>query len=210
MLFLWLDVLPKLEIKGNSSVLDKSERKVSGQGAIAASRAGAVRARKGFTLFISNDIMDDIVKNLESIETSSLLNDGVTETVKHEIKKQEGGLLGTMIAPMAASLIVLMVASFIQPLASSLINALSGQGVMRARKGQEGGFLPLLTLPLITKAMCEKGVTRTVKGYNNMDYLFLVRLHPLSNIDITKYFNYKPRFHGAFSRDNLPRIKDGA
>ena len=119
MQFLWQDVLPKLEIKANSSVLDKSERKVSGQGAIATSRAGAVRARKGFTLFISNDDMDDIVQNVESMETSSLLNDGVTETVKHEIKKQEGGLLGTMVAPMAASLIVLMVASLIQPLASS-------------------------------------------------------------------------------------------
>ena len=28
------------------------------------------------------------------------------------------------------------------------------------------------------------------------------------NIDITKYFNYEPRFNGVFSRDNLPRIKD--
>ena len=26
---------------------------------------------------------------------------------------------------------------------------------------------------------------------------------------MTKYFNYKPRFNGVFSRNNLPRIKDG-
>ena len=26
---------------------------------------------------------------------------------------------------------------------------------------------------------------------------------------IIKYFNYKPRFNGVFSRDNLPRMKDG-
>ena len=38
----------------------------------------------------------------------------------------------------------------------------------------------------------------------------LVSLHPLSNIDITKYFNYKPRFNDNFSRNNLPRINDGA
>ena len=33
-------------------------------------------------------------------------------------------------------------------------------------------------------------------------------LHPLRNIDITKYSNYDPRFNGVFLRDNLPRIKD--
>ena len=35
-------------------------------------------------------------------------------------------------------------------------------------------------------------------------------LYPLSNIKITKYFNYKPNFNGAFTRDNLPTIKDEA
>ena len=39
---------------------------------------------------------------------------------------------------------------------------------------------------------------------------FLVPLHLLSNTKITKYFNYKPRFNGVFSRDNLPRFKDWA
>ena len=31
-----------------------------------------------------------------------------------------------------------------------------------------------------------------------------------NNIKITNYFNYEPRFHGVFSRNNLLRIKDGA
>ena len=35
-------------------------------------------------------------------------------------------------------------------------------------------------------------------------------LHPLSNIEIIEYFNYKPRFNGVFSKNSLPRIKDGA
>ena len=34
-------------------------------------------------------------------------------------------------------------------------------------------------------------------------------IHLLSSIDINKYFNYKPRCNGVYSRDNLPRIKDG-
>ena len=38
----------------------------------------------------------------------------------------------------------------------------------------------------------------------------LVPLHPLSNIKITNYFNYEPRFYDVLSRNNLPRIKDGA
>ena len=41
-------------------------------------------------------------------------------------------------------------------------------------------------------------------------YKFLVPLHPLSNIEITKYFNYGPTFNGVFSGGNLLRIKDGA
>ena len=38
----------------------------------------------------------------------------------------------------------------------------------------------------------------------------LVLLHPLTNIKIVKYFNYKPSFNGVFSRNILARIKDGA
>ena len=34
-------------------------------------------------------------------------------------------------------------------------------------------------------------------------------LHPLNNIEITNNFKYEARFNGVFSRNNLPRIKDG-
>ena len=43
---------------------------------------------QGFTLFISNEHMVDIIKMVESLEISGLLADGATETVKHEINKQ--------------------------------------------------------------------------------------------------------------------------
>ena len=34
--------------------------------------------------------------------------------------------------------------------------------------------------------------------------------HPLSNFDIQKYYQNEPIFNGVYSRDNLPKIKDGA
>ena len=57
-----------------------------------------------------------------------------------------------------------MASSFIQSVAFSLINAISGKGVKRAGKGQEGGFLPLIALPLMLKSM-------TGRGYNKMDHM---------------------------------------
>ena len=35
-------------------------------------------------------------------------------------------------------------------------------------------------------------------------------LHPLTNFEILKYYQNEPRFNGVYSRDNLPRIKDGS
>ena len=48
---------------------------------------GAVRDGREFTLFISNKDMDDIIKIPESLEKLGVLIDGVTKTVKHEVKK---------------------------------------------------------------------------------------------------------------------------
>ena len=48
------NVLPTLAMKATSSALDRFERKTSGK--------GVVRAQEGFTLFISNQDMDDIFK----------------------------------------------------------------------------------------------------------------------------------------------------
>ena len=81
---LWLKIfLSKLATKATSSVLDKFERKRSGK--------DVVRTRKGFSLFISNEDMDDIV---ESLEKSDLLIELATKTVQHEIKKKKVALLG--------------------------------------------------------------------------------------------------------------------
>ena len=130
-----------------TKAIDKLGRKVTGQ--------GAVRAWREFTFFISND-MDDILKIVESLEKSGLLMDSASETVKHRIKKQEGGFLPAMIAPINAWTIASMAFLLIKPVASSLINAITGNGVRRARKWQ-GGISPWYTLPLMVKVM-EKGV----------------------------------------------------
>ena len=79
------DVSSELGTKEASSVIDKFERKISWQ--------GAVKAEKGFILLISNEVMDDIIKIVNSLQDLSLLIDGAIETVKHEIKKQEGKFL---------------------------------------------------------------------------------------------------------------------
>ena len=47
---------------------------------------GAVRVGNGFTLFTSNEDMNDI-KIIKSIEDLGVLSNEVTETVKHEMKK---------------------------------------------------------------------------------------------------------------------------
>ena len=50
-----------------------------------------------------------------------VLIDGVTEIVKHEIKKQEGGFLGALLSPLAGSLE--------QQVISSVVKGIRGRGV---------------------------------------------------------------------------------
>ena len=65
---------------------------------------------------------------------------------------------------MAASLIATTAFSLIQPSVSSLINTISGKGVMRLEKRKKCGYLLLLTLLLMMKIL-GKRVTRAGKGY---------------------------------------------
>ena len=34
--------------------------------------------------------------------------------------------------------------------------------------------------------------------------------HPLTNLEIQKYYQNESRFNGVYSRNNLPKLKDGA
>ena len=71
--------------------------------------------------------MNDIIKIIKSLEYLGVLIDGVIETVKDEIKKQKGGFLGALLAPLAASLV--------QPVISSVVKGTCGRGVRTAGRG---------------------------------------------------------------------------
>ena len=34
--------------------------------------------------------------------------------------------------------------------------------------------------------------------------------YPLKNFEIQKYYQNRPKFNGVYSRNNLPKVKDGA
>ena len=112
------DNLPGLISNLTSSAINTFDRKISGK--------WVVREGKGFTLFISVKYMNDTVKIIKPLEDSIVLLDGVTETVKNEIKK-EGGFRGALLAPLAASLV--------QPVIFSVIKGISGRGVRRTGTG---------------------------------------------------------------------------
>ena len=75
---------------------------------------------KHTTLIISNDGMQDFLKIVKLLEDSGLLLDGITETVKNEVKEQKGGFLSMLFGTLAASL---------------LGNMLAGRGVIRDGEG---------------------------------------------------------------------------
>ena len=112
------DNLPGLISNLTSSAINAFDRKISGK--------WVVREGKGFTLFISIKDMNDTIKIIKPLEDSIVLLDGVTETVKNEIKK-EGGFRGALLAPLAASLV--------QPVIFSVIKGISGRGVRRTGTG---------------------------------------------------------------------------
>ena len=67
---------------------------------------------------------DKIIKLLKD---SGALIVGITETVKHGIKKQEGQFLG--------ALLVYLATSRVQPVIFSIIKPISGRGVKRTGRG---------------------------------------------------------------------------
>ena len=67
--------------------------------------------------------MNDIIKIIKSLEDSGVLIDGVTETVKHEEKKQEDKFLGALLATLAASVV--------RPMISSVVKGVSRRGIRR-------------------------------------------------------------------------------
>ena len=68
--------------------------------------------------------MQDLSKIVKSLEDSGILLDGITETVKNEVKELKGGFLSMLLGTLSASF-----------LGDLITKNLSGRGVIRAREG---------------------------------------------------------------------------
>ena len=86
--------------------MNKFERKLSGK--------RVVRAGRRFTLFTPNKDSNDTINVIKSLEDSSVIIGGVTETVKYEINKQECWFLPALLAPLAASLVLPVISSVVK------------------------------------------------------------------------------------------------
>ena len=75
------DNFPGLVSNLTSSAINKFDRKISGK--------GADGVGKGFTIFISNEYMNDIIRIIKLLDDSDVLFDRVTEAVKDETKKNK-------------------------------------------------------------------------------------------------------------------------
>ena len=81
-------------------------------------------SRNHTTLIISNNDMQDLLKIVISLEDSRILLNGITETVKNEVKEQKGDFLSMLLGTLDASL-----------LGDLLTKNLSGRSVIRAGEG---------------------------------------------------------------------------
>ena len=86
--------------------------------------------RSGTTTFIiSNEEMNDIMKNVQALEDSNNLIKGVTKTIEDETKEQKGGFLSMLLGTLGASLLVNLLAG------KGIARAGSGKGIVRAGYG---------------------------------------------------------------------------
>ena len=92
--------------------------------------------------------------------------------------------------------------------ASLLGNILAGKGVIRAGDGE---IARIKGVSKETRSKRQgKGIIRAGRG--RLSFLkngLLMPPHCLTNFEIQKYYQNEPKFNGVYSRDNLPKIKDG-
>ena len=83
-----------------------------------------IHGSEATTLIISNKIMNDIMKIVQTLENSNILWKGVTKKIKNETKEQKGGFLSMLLGTLGASL---------------LGNILVGKRIVRAGSGSKKG-----------------------------------------------------------------------
>ena len=77
------------------------------------------------TLIISNEEMNDILKIVQALENSNILQKGVPKTIKNETKEHKGGFLNMLLGTLGAILVG---------------NLLTGKGIVRAGTGKQWNF----------------------------------------------------------------------
>ena len=80
----------------------------------------------------SNKDIEDLIKIVKSLEDSGLLLNGVTESVKNEVKQQRGGFLSMLLGTLGASLLGNLQAG------KGVDRA--GEGIVRAGEGNKSNF----------------------------------------------------------------------
>ena len=64
-----------------------------------------VKAGTGITLIILNEDLHGIIRIMKSLKNLVVSFDGVSETLKQEIKKQKGKFLGMLLGTLGASML---------------------------------------------------------------------------------------------------------
>ena len=82
--------------------------------------------------------MQDLLKIVKLLEDSDILLDGITETVKNEVKDQKGGFLSMLLGTLGASLLGDLLTKNLS--ARCVIRA--GEGIIRAGYGFKKFWLP--------------------------------------------------------------------
>ena len=80
--------------------------------------------------------------------------------------------------------------------------------IQHEAKEQRGEFLSMLLGTLGASLLGNlltggKGITRTGEGIKKKSNL-LIPFHPLTDFEISEYYENEPRFNGLYSRDNVP------
>ena len=115
------------------------------------------------TLIISNEEINDIIKNVQGLKDSNILLKGLTKTIKKETKKQKGGFLSILKGTLGASL---------------LGNLLTGKGILRAGSGNKKGK------GIVRAGSRNKKRKRNCKSWFRKTMRFLMPSHPLTNFEI--------------------------
>ena len=112
----FLGLVNRIASNATWNVIGKLGREING--------IGSIKGGERFTLFISNENMNDIIKVIKWLEDLNVLSNSITEKAsKTWNKKQVDGLLSALIVSLVPWVI------------SSAVNGISARGVTRAGRG---------------------------------------------------------------------------